>query len=472
MMRLYLADKAAVLVGLLAALISYQLLRAHVAGTTSGSLIDPGCTLAAFGDRANCAAVLSSPYAYIPPRQEGRQGRMISMPAAFLGLVYYAVITVWFLGIGQPGHERRRLMYFPAAWIAFGLLASIYFTYIMVARLDAWCPWCAVTHVLNLILAICWIATWPRRKEAAPTISKCVSEDDSSSPQAGSIDRMGPSIRRIVMTFAMIITVIYTCYLSFGLLRLDRVLVENREYQAELERIRGDIAALFAIWQTGEKHETPINEAIPVRTSLPEGPWFDVVVFSDFECPACGRMSAFLDERVNPLFGGRLRIFYRHFPLHADCNAAIPRDVRSHPAACRAAKWAEAARLAGGNEAFWRAHDYLFAHQAELKRNEISITELAESVGVERTEFEQALASSSCDARIAEDVRLAQEWRVPGTPTLFAEGRMVPRLARTIERFWDALADHYWSAIARRPRPAETRWNASTQGTPDRPAGL
>ena len=80
-----------------------------------------------------------------------------------------------------------------------------------------------------------------------------------------------------------------------------------------------------------------------------------MVVFSDFECPELQRRSQDLArKRSEPSFPRRSRVYFKDFPLEA-----------IHP-------WAKAAAIAGrcvfrqSPAAFWKYHDWIYEHQAEI----------------------------------------------------------------------------------------------------------
>ena len=64
-----------------------------------------------------------------------------------------------------------------------------------------------------------------------------------------------------------------------------------------------------------------------------------------------------LEQRLTE-FPGKFRIVFKYFPMNKTCNDYINNTL--HAASCAAAVTAEAARLLGGQEAFWKMHDELF----------------------------------------------------------------------------------------------------------------
>ena len=144
----------AIVIALAAAFVSFNLLAKHLSGTTGATWFEAGCSPQSEGSRVSCAAVLASPYAYLPFKRDGDPQGTPHVPVAFAGLLYYSVIAVWLIGVGRPSFSRRWLHLLPLGVVAAGLVGSAFFTYIMFSKVDQWCPWCLVTHVLNVILAM------------------------------------------------------------------------------------------------------------------------------------------------------------------------------------------------------------------------------------------------------------------------------------------------------------------------------
>jgi Na+/H+ antiporter NhaA len=137
----------------------------------------------------------------------------------------------------------------------------------------------------------------------------------------------------------------------------------------------------------------------------PLGAPVTIVEYGDFECPYCGQAEPVVRELLAD--AGDVRYVWRHFPL---------RDV--HPHAQLAAEAAEAAAAQG---AFWSMHDRLFAHQDELRAQDL--IGYAEELGLDLERFRSRLRDHAAAAWIAEDIESADLSGVSGTPTLFINGR-------------------------------------------------
>jgi protein-disulfide isomerase len=154
-----------------------------------------------------------------------------------------------------------------------------------------------------------------------------------------------------------------------------------------------------------------------------------VVLFSDFQCPFCGRVEPTLAQ-LEAAFPGKLRFAWRHQPLPFHANA-LP-----------AARAAEAARLQGQ---FWPMHDRLFSDQAAL--SEAAYAGYARALGLDEERFRRDAASEATGRRIAEDQALATAVGATGTPTAFVNCRRVVG-AQPLEAFRAVVAEELRAAEA------------------------
>jgi protein-disulfide isomerase len=150
---------------------------------------------------------------------------------------------------------------------------------------------------------------------------------------------------------------------------------------------------------------------VPVGRSPTLGPadaLVTIVVFSDFECPFCGRVTpvlqGILDEHVDDV-----RVAFKNLPLES-----IHRHARLA---------AEAALAAHAQGRFWEYHDALFRHGDALERADLE--SYAEDLGLDLRAFRRALERHAHAAAIDDDVALARSLNVTGTPTFLVNGRKV-----------------------------------------------
>ncbi|MFN8628376.1 MAG: thioredoxin domain-containing protein [Candidatus Binatia bacterium] len=139
-----------------------------------------------------------------------------------------------------------------------------------------------------------------------------------------------------------------------------------------------------------------------------------MTLFSDFQCPFCAQVPALTDQ-VLKAYPKQVKLVYKEFPLTTIHQHALPAS--------------RAALAAGKQGKFWEMHDKLFANQRALQPD--NLKQYAKDIGLDVGKFEQDMASADIQKEIDDDVKLAQQSQVGGTPTLFINGKRVTN--RTFE---------------------------------------
>ena len=135
-----------------------------------------------------------------------------------------------------------------------------------------------------------------------------------------------------------------------------------------------------------------------------------LVEYSDFQCPFCSRHLPTVQQALKD-FPNDVNLVYRHYPLSF------------HPEAQKAAEASECAAKLGGNDAFWKMHDDLFANQATLSRT--LYTELAKKIGLNTGNFDKCLDGGEMTARVNTDLSEGTSAGVEGTPATFVNGTLI-----------------------------------------------
>jgi protein-disulfide isomerase len=138
----------------------------------------------------------------------------------------------------------------------------------------------------------------------------------------------------------------------------------------------------------------------------PETAEVTIVEFSDFQCPYCARYGPILKRLVDE-YPNQVRVVFKQFPI-----ASI------HP---QARKAAEASLCAGDQGKFWEMHDAMFENQSKLAVPQLK--ELATTVGLDTTQFNQCLDSGRHFQTVSKDLQDAMKVGVSGTPAFFVNGR-------------------------------------------------
>ena len=446
----------AVTLSLMAAYVSLNLLAKHVKGSSGVAWFDAGCASDQEGG-ADCEAVMKSKYGAYPFAKDDDPENAPRIPVALLGLFYYSAMAIWLIGIGRPTVERRHLHLLPLMVVAAGLCASAFFTYVMFMGLGNWCPWCIVTHVLNLLLAVCLLLLWPRgERDTAKSASK--NKDAADEMPAWLAPGAHPTFRQVLVTVLAIVFIMYGESQMYARNIGGRTLTEC---MAAVNSMKSDPRKMIRGWQIEPQYKFVKRPDDTIRGTGTEERHTGLVIFSDFECPSCRKFAKTLEHDIQPLFDGNIDVLFRHYPLNQDCNPQV--KTKMHANACHLLRLAEAARIVGGADAFWKAHNYLFANQR--KRDKLTPEALIQELGIAPADFARALQDEQIGKRIAEDTAEAKRVGVRSTPTVFVSGRKVEGVYRNSILFWDALADAYWKGIKKqRPEHTKLKKNGAPKG--------
>jgi len=346
------STRIAVLGSLLGAFASAYLLVDYVFGS--------GICLTGSG----CDIVRASAFAY-----------PLGIPMPLLGLGFYLIALALVLAEPSRVLGGRPVGLIAVAWALAGVAVMATLTAIEAFVIAAWCSWCLLSTVASLLLAGGAIAA---RRGADPI--------RPSEPRSSRSRR-----RRSAL--------------------VEQSLHELRRFAA----VSGGLAALaFAVLLavpalTGAVPSANLETGATNRPSLGTGP-VEVVVYSDFQCPACAAAAPELSRLADE---GSVTVEYRYFPL-----------VSIHANATAAAQAAQAADLQGQ---FWPFHDALFARQAawaDLSAAEASdaFESIASEIGLELARWQFDAASPEVARVVAADRLEAERMQLSGTPTIFVDG--------------------------------------------------
>jgi len=132
-----------------------------------------------------------------------------------------------------------------------------------------------------------------------------------------------------------------------------------------------------------------------------------IIEYSDFNCQYCKTFHETMHQIIaNEGASGKVAWVYRHFPLI---------EIPTHKDSPLHARAAECAATVGGNDAFWKFADALFANQPA---NPSRYGELAASIGVTGDAFATCYANNAAtlDEHVTADRQNARDIGAGGTP--------------------------------------------------------
>lgn len=144
----------------------------------------------------------------------------------------------------------------------------------------------------------------------------------------------------------------------------------------------------------------------------PAGAPVTLVVFSDFLCPHCYRLSQEL-KQLHEEFPEQVRIVFKNLP-----SRMHKLSLESH----------EAALAAGAQGKFWDMHDKIFENRAKITPERLR--ELAQEIGLDMNAYDEAVKTHPQRQILVADMADATNAAITGTPTVFINGRYVPNNRR------------------------------------------
>ena len=145
----------------------------------------------------------------------------------------------------------------------------------------------------------------------------------------------------------------------------------------------------------------PVNDRDPVWG--PADAPVTMVIYSDFDCPFCGKYAQTV-AGVKNKFGDLVRVVFKQFPLPF------------HPEARPKAMLALAAHAQGH---FWPMHDVLFEGESFTQQE---FNAWAAKVGIDMDRVVRELGEEKYDGHIDADMAEARSLGINGTPSTFVNG--------------------------------------------------
>lgn len=127
-----------------------------------------------------------------------------------------------------------------------------------------------------------------------------------------------------------------------------------------------------------------------------------MVEFSDYQCPFCSTFKP-TAERILDENKGKVALVYRNFPLSF------------HEKAQKSAEAAECVADIGGNDAYWKMHDKIFAAMPAMELSQLP--DLASQVGLSKEKVKECIDSGKFANKVKDDLAAGSTAGVAATPT-------------------------------------------------------
>jgi protein-disulfide isomerase len=166
----------------------------------------------------------------------------------------------------------------------------------------------------------------------------------------------------------------------------------------------------------------PYAETRRVLTERADGPSrgsadkkFELVEFADLQCPHCKVVEPVIKQLIGDF--PQARFVFENFPL-----------TTIHSEAYKAAAYSVCVAQLGGNDAFFKFIDAVFATQEGLtpQASDATLGDAVTKIGLDATKVGSCSYTSAAKASVDASIKLGQDLDVNQTPMLFINGRQLP----------------------------------------------
>lgn len=332
----------------------------------------------------------------------GKSGRskMPFVPVSFasLGLAYYLFLLIlfWRLSAETDGARRGGLQIILLTLAVMGLVVDLALAYINFFELIVPCRLCMYTYGVTLGILVVAILLQKQSKESEGTFMDGIK---------ASLLPAGGSLGGVLLVF-------FVLFLASG----GGAEGNGKFALLPEEKVKRRLTEFRTL--------NPVDLSEKGLDSVEGSKDAYIVVhkFADFRCPHCLHASNILSSGLRR-WPGRIKIYYRHFPLDGTCN---PEVSRKQPGAW-SCNGTQAALCAPEQDIFAKFYHGVFNFQ----RSETQITlpalkRLAEDLGGDWSRMQACMGTRKTAKKLERDIDDAMALKISSTPTITLQGRLLP----------------------------------------------
>lgn len=142
---------------------------------------------------------------------------------------------------------------------------------------------------------------------------------------------------------------------------------------------------------------------------------FEFVEFADFQCPHCKAVQPYIERLITDF--PQAHFVFENFPL-----------TSIHSEAYKAATYSVCVAQQGGNDAFFKFVDAVFAAQDGLtpQTSDSTLADAVTKVGLDPVKVGSCSYTSAAKSPVDASIKLGQDLDVNETPMLYINGRQIP----------------------------------------------
>lgn len=328
-----------------------------------------GKTFCNINSYLNCDIVLSSRYS-----------KIAGIPLAGLGLLFYVYLGVLLVAARLSPEDSGAKLFLPFLLCVASVLGSVFLAYVSFYQLHSFCIFCSSLYLINIVLALAFYK---------------LSDVTGAAMKNFSIKKWKTGLIAFLAVFGIGIILLQT---------------SNKQYAREIPK--GELEAYLRDFFR-QKVYTFDTTGRPFWGN--QDAKIVIVEFSDFECPYC-KLAAFNLKPILADYQDKVKLVFLQFPLDQSCNVGMTKE--GHKQACQVS-YASYCAMEQGK--FWEFHDEAFDRQPKFAPDKIE--KMATKLKLDLNKFKACQNSEAAKNFVADDINQGIRADVPGTPSLFVNGR-------------------------------------------------
>jgi protein-disulfide isomerase/uncharacterized membrane protein len=146
-----------------------------------------------------------------------------------------------------------------------------------------------------------------------------------------------------------------------------------------------------------------------------------IVEYFDYLCPFCRQLAAALDAFL-PQAGNRVVVYYKNYPLDQACNTELKQTV--HAGAC----WLAMGGICSGYQGKFASYQSKVMTTEVHNPGPADVVRMGTEAGLNSAALEACINDPKTKERLTAEIAEARRVGVQATPTLFINGKKLPRL--------------------------------------------
>ncbi|MCB1307917.1 MAG: thioredoxin domain-containing protein [Leptospiraceae bacterium] len=344
--------------------------------------------------------------------KDSRYGQLLGIPIAWFGVAYYAVLTAVFgqLYLMRERASRGAMISLAVFLAVFGFIFDMYLAVINFAYLVNPCLLCALTYICQAAIVLAAGALYFREAKEDKSVS------EMRTFGTGFLKAWPAYLGAVAL---LLITVAAIALQAPGMPEdNDGVACQGPGcYRLPAE---SQIPALLRDFEKLQQVNVDTGGLQSVEGAADA--YIIIHEWADFRCPHCLHATELL-QQAQERWPGRLRVYYRYFPLDGNCNAAIQR--KGNGWSCNAAR---ASVCASAQPDFFPAyyHAIFGLQNRNVPPEWDELERLARMNGGNWDRIAQCLQTGAHMQAIKRDVNDGLKLEISATPTLVLQNRLLP----------------------------------------------